>query len=141
MRPDEVRERIRADHEELRGLLSRVGECAHRAASGRADAVADLRAQGLRLSRCFTDHLDLEDAHLVPLLREGRGNDAADRLADEHREQRLLMEFLLGRMRDAARPAVLLVRELETLVELLREDMSHEEKELVDADDLWPDRP
>ncbi len=141
MRPDEVRERIRAEHEELRTLLRSVQDLTGRAAGGQKDAVEDLRQQGLRLNERFAAHLDLEDVHLVPLLREGRGNDAAERLANEHREQRLLMDFLLERLRDTRRPAVLLVRELETLVELLRDDMGNEEKELVDADDLWPDAP
>jgi hemerythrin-like domain-containing protein len=141
MRPDEVRERIRADHGELRTLLRVVEDLARQAAGGETNAVADLRQQGLRLNERFGAHLDLEDMHLVPLLREGRGDDDAERLANEHREQRLLMDFLLERLRDTRRPAVLLVRELQTLVELLRDDMGQEEKELVDADDLWPKAP
>jgi hypothetical protein len=81
----------------------------------------------------FASHLSFEDAQLAPILRAipGNGDALADRLAREHREQRELLHYLVGRLRQESRPTTLITRELTSLCEYLRQDMGHEEVNLV----------
>jgi hypothetical protein len=137
VKPDEIRQRILQDHEVIRGLLVDVEANAAKASQGDADATDALRDRGLKLSNFLFEHLSLEDAYLAPILLQCRGEQAARHLSEEHREQRLLFAFLVGRLLDASRPAVLLVRELQTFVSLMRDDMRHEEEAFLESPELW----
>jgi hemerythrin-like domain-containing protein len=132
MRPGEIRARIQADHAALRVLLEEVAELARRVEAGRGEAVAPLRERGLALHDRLAAHLDVEDRILLPWLRTA-GEEPAERLATEHTEQRLLLEYILGRLRDAKRPSLVLGRELRGFVELLLDDMADEERRVLAA--------
>ena len=86
-------------------------------------------------------HLDFEDRYLVPTIRDvdAWGEERANRLAQEHVEQRELFQYILGRLRDTNRPSILLGRELLAFVEVLLEDMQQEEQTVLDADLLRDD--
>lgn len=133
MTPGEVRARVLEEHAELRRLLTEVDELARRVARGVEKAVPGLRERALLLHARLRSHLDLEDAILAPALRaaDAWGPERADRLAREHLEQRLLLDYILGGLQDAGRPSALLARELRALVEVLREDMEDEEERLL----------
>ncbi len=60
------------------------------------------------------------------------------RLAQDHREQRELLSYVLQRLRDASRPPVVLARDLLAFVELLRHDMADEERALLSDEALGP---
>jgi hypothetical protein len=127
MEPSDVRERIRADHAALRPLLCAVGDLARRVEAGEGSrVVASLRECGVALLERFAAHLELEERILLPVLR-AEGGVRAERLAREHHEQRLLLEYILGRLQDAARPSLVLGRELIGLVDVLMDDMADEE--------------
>lgn len=129
MRASRVRERIVRDHEYLRGLLDELDQQAFRVANGAESEVGTLRALGLQLLGRFSEHLALEDRFLAPALRRAGpdGRERAQRLDADHREQRELLEYLLGKVRDASRPAAVLAAEWRSFVELLLDDMAQEE--------------
>jgi len=129
----EIRERVLDDHENLRTRLAMVESLSQRADDGEVYALDQLRDRGDELCRKLGRHLDMEDLHLVPLIQETRGREAARQLAAEHREQRLLFDFVLSRLRDAERPTRLVCREIQAFIDLLRDDMDMEEEELLVA--------
>ncbi len=131
MHPSEIQERVLLDHENLRTRLAMIESLSQRAGDGEVYALDQLRDRGDELCRKLGRHLDLEDLHLVPLIQETRGREAAQQLAAEHREQRLLFDFVLDRLRDAKRPTRLICREMQAFIDLLRDDMDLEEEELV----------
>jgi hemerythrin-like domain-containing protein len=131
MHPSEIQERVLLDHENLRTRLAMIESLSQRAGDGEVYALDQLRDRGDELCRKLGRHLDLEDLHLVPLIQETRGREAARQLAAEHREQRLLFDFVLDRLRDAKRPTRLICREMQAFIDLLRDDMDLEEEELV----------
>jgi hemerythrin-like domain-containing protein len=133
MHPAEIRERVLHDHENLRTRLAMIESLSQRADEGEVYALDQLRDRGDELCRKLGRHLDLEDLHLLPLIQETRGPDAARQLAAEHREQRLLLDFVLDRLRDSERPTRLVCREMQAFIDLLRDDMDLEEEELVFA--------
>lgn len=139
MKPANVRLRILEDHEQLRDLLSGLEEVAHEVAAGDWDRVPELRTSALVIDDALRRHLALEDRRLAPLVRAGLGEDAREALDQEHAEQRALLEYVLSRLQDERRPALLLARELLTLGEVLLEDMLGEEQSLLSNPDLWED--
>ena len=139
MRPSEVRQRILEEHERLRDSIYTVRNLARETAGGDSSRVPILKKRAVGLSSELSTHLDLEDRHLVPVVLECLGEQAAADLSREHAEQRALLECVLERLRDERRPSLLLARELETLSELLLEDMAREERELLANADLWDD--
>jgi hemerythrin-like domain-containing protein len=135
MEPREIRERIRADHAALRPLLAAVAELARRVEAGQEEAVEPLRERGVALHDRFAEHLALEDRILLPFVRRstGDGPARAERIAREHTEQRLLLDYILGRLRDQRRPSLVLGRELLGFVDLLQDEMEEEERDVLDA--------
>jgi hemerythrin-like domain-containing protein len=133
MKATEIRDRILEQHEELREMLADLETLAKEFQPGGPVAAAPLRERGLALYAKLSDHLDFEDDLLVAALRavgEG-GEERAEDLAAEHREQRELLEFLIDRLTHERRPTVLVARELRGFIECLREDMEDEEATLL----------
>jgi hemerythrin-like domain-containing protein len=139
MKPTEVRQRILDEHERLRDSIYIVRNLAREAARGDSSRVPMLQKRAVGLDAELRTHLDLEDRHLVPVVLECLGEQAAAELSREHAEQRALLECVLRRLRDDRRPPLLLARELQTLSELLLEDMAREEEELLANANLWDD--
>jgi iron-sulfur cluster repair protein YtfE (RIC family) len=133
MEPSEIRSRILGDHERLRGDLDRlealVGD-ARAGSAARASLLIDTEALLARLRA----HMHWEESYLLPALREADawGAERAEQLTRDHREQSELLDFLNVRLREQARPIALLVREVEQIIELLRNDIRQEEAELLD---------
>lgn len=135
MDPKAVRDRILEDHGRLRDQLAEIESLADRFEKAGAEVGAELREHGVALCELFASHLSFEDAQLSKLLRAipGKGDALADRLAREHREQRELLHFLVGRLGQERRPTTLIARELVSFCEYLREDMAREEANLLRA--------
>jgi hemerythrin-like domain-containing protein len=134
MKPSEVRERVLAEHEALRRQLARLEERARLVAGGASDAAPTLRAEGTAFLALLGEHMRWEEQHLVPALRAlgARGREQATALVREHAEQRELLDDALARLRDGARPSLLVARNLLDLAALLREDMEREEQARLD---------
>jgi hemerythrin-like domain-containing protein len=133
MRPSEVRRRILSDHELIRAAVSELDSIADRILAGEEHLSGRLRERGKHLYLKLCDHLDLEDAILVRALRDvgNVGAQRADDLEVEHREQRELLTYLVGRLEDSTHPPILLVRDFLGYTSLLRDDMKAEEANLL----------
>ena len=120
---------ILREHEELRARLDEIDSLLARIEAGLPEAIGALRDRGLALYEHLRDHIDWEEHILAPILR-AQGEDGARRAAAlerEHEEQRELLAFLGGRLAQGRRPTELVVRELRSLLESLREDMARED--------------
>lgn len=133
MAGSEIRKRILGEHAELRLIAAAVEELAGRVAEGEGGTVSALRLRGLELHERLCRHLELEDELLVPALRaSGRGGaERAEKLCQEHGEQRALLAYILERLSDLTRPSLVLGRELRNFAELLRDDMDYEESAVL----------
>lgn len=133
MRPSEVRSRVLSDHTALRRDAALVEKLAGEVSEGREGALPALRQQGRQLHGRLCEHMRFEDAHLAPALRQSDapGEGRAEHLAAAHREQRELLDYLLERLSDGSRPAVVLAGDLRSFAELLRDDMDWEEAGLL----------
>jgi hemerythrin-like domain-containing protein len=135
--PTQVRERILADHAMLRVKIRATRDLAPRAQADPAAFDAFAVAAGELLS-ALSDHLDLEDEILVPVLGtiDAWGPERAKRLAAEHAEQRELLvrtQVALGsRHRDAGD----IVKDMERFILRLEADMALEEKTTL-SDELF----
>lgn len=140
MNENRVRNEIVAQHDELRKLAREVEDLASRCAQN-PEAGPDLGKQlhdsALGLYSKFSSHLDREQELLEPALRSGgaEGQRRASRLVREHDEQRELLDYLVGRLRQHP-PTVLIARELQHFIEFLRGEMRGEEESLLTPDVL-----
>jgi hemerythrin-like domain-containing protein len=133
MKPREIRERIFEDHALLRERLEEIEALNERFVGGSAEVGSELRERGAALYEMFDAHLSLEDENLAPVLRTipEKGKDLAARLAREHREQRELLHFLLGRLEEQNRPTSVIANELQGFSNYLKLEMSHEESAIL----------
>lgn len=136
MEPSEIRNRVLEDHEKLRGELQRLEGLKRAAGQPEAsphDAVA-LRACTEAFLGRLRRHMAWEERYLLPALREADawGEERAVRLLDDHREQVRLLDFVIERLHDEARPDALVVRDVGALVAFLLVDMDEEERDLLD---------
>jgi hemerythrin-like domain-containing protein len=133
-----VRKLVVDDHDALRPMLDEVERLANLFEQGDASVGRSLRQQGFDFYKRFSGHLELEEQHLGTQLRAlgERGQQLADRLDHEHREQRELLNYLLGRLSDSTTPTLLVARELRNFVSYVRLDMEHEERDLLSEDVL-----
>ena len=136
-RPSAVRKRILREHTEIRGLLDRLERAAKGLHTGKAGALAEARELRDTLCERLKAHVDLEDAVLAPALRDADawGDVRADKLVTHHREQR---EELDAIEHEQGRSDSGYAQRLLALVEDIRKDMMHEEKDLL-TDELLRD--
>src|SRR5512147_522438 len=129
MNPGEIRRRIVEEHARLRKMLDELAPLAERFEGGDGAVGAPLRDAALALYDRFAAHLAHEENSLEPALRArgAQGQRLADRLRHEHEEQRELLQYLLGRLRNHENPTVLVAREVRHFVEYVRLDMAYEE--------------
>lgn len=131
MRPSGVRKRILREHEELRGRLDTLDALAERLDTEGEAAIPDALAESRAFYDVLIDHIDLEDEILAPALREADawGDVRAEKLIGHHREQRKELEALAGA--DAKSSSAELASRLRRIIADVREDMVHEEKEIL----------
>jgi WS/DGAT/MGAT family acyltransferase len=134
MGSEQIRRRVRAEHDALRRVLVTIEALSSRAAADDPESVLPLRKHGLDLHARLCRHLDFEERELLPAIeREGDwGQELASQVRREHDEQRLLLRYIFDRLSDESRPAAVLARDLVCFAAELREDMA-----LEDRDVLW----
>ena len=140
--PSEVRRQIFEQHKELRVMLEDIQDLAHHVLGGEADGAQPLREKAEQLYESLGRHLDVEDAFLVPALREtdAFGPDRAEALLEHHQEQRRQLKEALWALHDDGHKIHEIATGLLHLVQDLRIDMAHEEKDLL-SDKLLRDDP
>jgi len=137
----QVRREILEQHAELTQMLGEVEELAKRfeaTAADDPDLGRDLHDRGLAFYETFGRHLDREQELLTPALRAAgaRGARLLNRLEHEHHEQRELLTFLLGRLRQYPHPTIVIARELQNFGGFLRFEMNHEEEVMLSPEVL-----
>lgn len=132
MQPEEIRARVFAEHEQLRGQLDEIDGWTRRFENGE-EVGSEICELGVGLFELFASHLALEDSLLAPALAElaPDGEALADRLVREHDEQRAMLRYLLRRLEEARRPTALIANELRSFAGYLRRDMQHEEETIL----------
>lgn len=131
--PSQVRAAILDDHRWLREFLAEADALARHVLAGDHLHASRLRERAHAVRERFLRHLELEERHLVPALRDtpGWGEERADLLHREHAAQRQRFDALLRDLRDARRSEVDIAGELRRLVADLLADMAHEEEDLL----------
>lgn len=135
--PTQVRERVMADHEQLRGTIRRARTLARSVNDDPATFDAFAVAAGELLS-AVSDHLDLEDEILVPVLDsiDAWGPERAKRLAAEHAEQREVLARTQDELGSEDRDPLDIARGIERFIVRLEADMAIEEKTTL-SDELF----
>jgi hemerythrin-like domain-containing protein len=141
MRPSEVRQRILDDHQLIQVMVSEIRDLALRIQAGEQSLSGKLRERGRNLYECFCQHIDLEDVILVGALRDtdSRGEERAEELRSEHREQREVLTYLLERLLDPTQQQILMVHDLLNFTAWICDDIRHEEETLLHEDLLRDD--
>lgn len=139
IRPSQVRSRILAEHAALRAELDRLTAVTEQLQAGCAGALAQAIDMAQSLYRSLRNHIDFEDALLVPALRDtdSWGPVRAERLTRHHAEQRSELRALSER--SAIMPAQGLVQLLVALIADLRADMDYEDQEVLSSELLRDD--
>jgi len=135
-RPSRIRKRILREHDALRATLEELSQTI---ATKDFDA-ARVTALSRQLGEQLRAHVDHEDALLLPALREADawGQVRADQLAQHHAQQRAALgEDQLDTQLRA--PRAELATWLRGVIDDLRTDMEHEERELLSVELLRDD--
>ncbi len=141
MLPSQVRRTILDDHAYLRGALDALEALAEALLGGDSEPLAPALAGLHEMKQRFFDHLDLEEAIMVPALRDADawGPERAQLVLDEHFEQRAELEAMVKELEgEGVRPEVVGERIL-AWIEALRVDMEHEERAVLSPDLLRDD--
>jgi iron-sulfur cluster repair protein YtfE (RIC family) len=130
----EIRSELEGQHGELRELLAEIEALARRfeASAGDSPVGGELAERGRVLYEKFGAHLAREQELLEPALGQGgaEGERLVQRLQNEHREQRELLKYLMGRLEQHPEPTIVIARELQNFAGFLRFEMKHEEETL-----------
>ena len=134
MRPSEVRDRVLSDHRHLSERLDSIEGLARGVLDDREPLPSTLREEAEALLDRLAIHMAWEDLHLVPILRaaDGWGDVRTDRFAEEHREQREMLGYVLRQLHDLDRPEDVVAVNVLDLVALLRADIVAEESVFLD---------
>lgn len=131
----EIRREITGQHADLRELLAEIETLARRfeASAGDSPVGAELVERGRALYETFAAHLAREQALLEPALQSAgaEGKRLVQRLHNEHREQRELLGYLMGRLERHPEPTIVIARELQNFAGFLRFEMAHEEETML----------
>ena len=129
--PDEIRERIRSEHYQISKQLSRVEALTDEASGGDPTTIITLRKELQALGATLHEHLHYEEYRLPSLVKEGpAAEEVAEMMRREHQAQRELLERVIQDLDETAvgQKLVVGVREL---ARAIRDDMEHEERELL----------
>ncbi len=129
--PDEIRKRIRSEHYRIAEQLSRIETLTAEARGAGPSTIVALRRELQTLGKTLHDHLHYEEYNLPSLAPQGRIADkVAEMMRQEHQAQRELLDRIISDLDETAVGEKLVVGVRE-LVRAIRDDMEHEERELL----------
>jgi hemerythrin-like domain-containing protein len=128
--PDEVRSRIRSEHAQISALLARVEALTERVGKEDAEAVLALRDELQTLGKVLLEHLHYEEYQLPALATDGKGDAVVGGMLEEHKGQRELFDRIIHDL-DETEVGAKLVTGVRELARAIRDDMEHEEQELL----------
>ena len=128
--PDEIRARIRSEHAQISALLARVEALSERVAGDDTKSVIALRDELVALGEVLLAHLHYEEYQLPSLAEEGKVDEMVEDMRREHQVQRDIFDSVIRELDETAVGSKLVigVRELSRAI---RDDMEHEERELL----------
>ena len=128
--PDEIRARIRSEHAQISALLARVEALSERVGDDDTKSVIALREELVALGEVLLAHLHYEEYQLPSLAEEGKVDEMVEDMRREHEVQREIFDGVIRELDETAvgSKLVLGVRELSRAI---RDDMEHEERELL----------
>ncbi len=129
--PSQVRERILAQHRDIRAMLDQLDEGVEKLGSGEEGQDEWLHRAVDALGQVLEWHMRVEEKYLVPMVQEadGFGPVRAERLLEDHRQQTVELRALLKDVSTSVGPD--LADRVNHLVGIIREDMEYEEKHYV----------
>ena len=128
--PDEIRSRIRSEHAQISAQLARVEALTERVSEDDAKSVLALREELQALGEVLLEHLHYEEYQLPSLAAEGKADAVAAEMRREHEAQRELFDRIIGDLDETA-VGTKLVTGVRELARAIRDDMEHEERELL----------
>ena len=128
--PDEIRSRIRSEHAQISALVARVEALSERVGDGDAKSVVALREELNALGEILLQHLHYEEYQLPSLAAEGMADAVAEGMRREHEAQRELFDRIIRDL-DETEVGKKLVTGVRELARAIRDDMEHEERELL----------
>ncbi|MGD8606406.1 MAG: hemerythrin domain-containing protein [Myxococcales bacterium] len=130
--PKEISARIRSEHAQISSLVARVEALTERVATtdDQGKTVLALREELQRLGTALLEHLHYEEYQLPTLASADEAGQVAKDLIREHQAQRELFDRVIRELDETAVGAKLVVGVRE-LARAIRDDMEHEERELL----------
>ena len=128
--PDEIRARIRSEHAQISALLARVEALSERVGDDDTKSVIALREELQALGVVLLAHLHYEEYQLPSLAGQDQASQMAEDMRREHEVQREIFDRVIRDLDETAVGSKLVigVRELSRAI---RDDMEHEERELL----------
>jgi len=136
--PDEIRSRIRSEHAQISALLARVEALTERVGDGDSKSVLALRDELQALGEVLIAHLHYEEYQLPSLADEDKVAEMVEGMRREHQTQRDIFDAVIRDLDETAVGSKLVtgVRELSRAI---RDDMEHEERELLSKPQVGTD--
>jgi iron-sulfur cluster repair protein YtfE (RIC family) len=128
--PDEIRLRIRSEHAQISALLARVEALSERVGEDDAKSIIALREELQSLGEALLEHLHYEEYQMPSLAVEGTADALTEGMRQEHQAQRELFDRIIRDLDETAVGAKL-VTGVRELARAIRDDMEHEERELL----------
>jgi len=128
--PDEIRARIRSEHAQISAQLARVEALTERVGDGETKLVIALREELQALGTVLLEHLHYEEYQLPSLAEEGKADEVAEGMRQEHEAQREIFDRVIRDLDETAVGSKLVIGVRE-LARAIRDDMEHEERELL----------
>lgn len=128
--PDEIKARIRSEHAQISSLVARVEALVERIGSPNPKSLIALREELQKLGKALLAHLHYEEYQLPSLTSEEEAGHMAEAMHREHQAQRELFDRIIQELDETAVGSKLVVGVRE-LVRAIRDDMEHEERELL----------
>jgi iron-sulfur cluster repair protein YtfE (RIC family) len=130
--PDKIRARIRSEHAQISALLARVEALSERVGDDDGDtkSVIALRDELLALGEVLLAHLHYEEYQLPSLAEEDKVDEMVEDMHREHESQRAIFDSVIRELDETAVGSKLVVGVRE-LSRAIRDDMEHEERELL----------
>ncbi len=132
IKPEEIAARIRSEHAEISALVARVEALTERVDSSedRSKTLLALREELQRLGKALLAHLHYEEYQLPALASGDDAEQMAEDMHREHQAQRELFDRVISDLDETAVGSKLIVGVRE-LARAIRDDMEHEEHELL----------
>lgn len=130
-KPEEISARIRSEHAQISALAARVEALTERVGATQDEkTVIALREELQRLGTALIEHLHYEEYQLPTLASGAEAEVMAEDMRREHQAQRELLDRVIRELDETAVGSKLVVGVRE-LVRAIRDDMEHEERELL----------